>query len=70
MFSGTHYHFWVRFPHSREELALLSKWADECLLKPRVADVLTMNEENVRFVFEKLLERRVVGKYVLKVSDD
>jgi NADPH:quinone reductase-like Zn-dependent oxidoreductase len=70
LFWGPEELFWVRFPHSSNELKQLVEWADEDKLTVNLHQVYDFTPEAVQEGFEAMLSRRVQGKVVVQVADE
>ena len=62
--------FWIRFPHSSEELKQLKEWCDDGGLKPSIEKMVPFTKEGVEEAFADLLQRRVKGKIVVQMKTD
>lgn len=61
--------FWIRFPKSSEELNQLKEWADENRLTPTTSDVMEFTPEAVQQAFDRISDRRVQGKLVVRIHE-
>ena len=61
--------FWVRFPNSSNQLAMLRRFCEMNQLKINVAHQFPFTEEGIQEAFELQMSRRVVGKIVLEISN-
>lgn len=61
--------FWIRFPKTADELAILADWSKEGKLMPHIDDnpPVEFSAEAVQQAFDALLERRVTGKLFVEI---
>lgn len=62
--------FWIRFPKSSEELKQLKEWADDNRLTPTTSEVMDFTPEAVQQAFDRIMDRRVQGKLVVRIHDE
>jgi NADPH:quinone reductase-like Zn-dependent oxidoreductase len=63
--------FWIRFPHSSQELHELARIANAGQLKPRIQTIYPeLKAATVQQAFDDILGRRVQGKVVVKIVPD
>ena len=59
--------FWIRFPHSSEELKQLNGWCNELRLTPTVSEVIAFTQPDVQEALDRINTRRVQGKLVVRI---
>ncbi|CAF3293166.1 unnamed protein product [Rotaria socialis] len=67
-FSSGRQLFWVRFPDSAKRLNSLRRFCEAKQIKVKIANCVPFTEEGVQEAFRLQMNRRVVGKIVIKIA--
>lgn len=59
--------FWIRFPHSSDELKQLNEWCKDLRLAPTVSEVIAFAPHDIQDALNRINTRRVQGKLVVRI---
>jgi len=62
--------FWIRFPHSKEELLQLKGYCDAGHLKPKIEKTVPFTIDGIQEAFADIMSRRAKGKIVIQVKEE